>query len=165
MPEATTIKLHPPRLQDRRALLVAGLQERFMPETMNTIPALWKRLPFGKIPGQLGHMAYGIVYNVDPQSKAFDYFCGVEVSTISPAHVNFKNHKVPTQKYAIFCHREHVSKLRDTIDAIFTSWLPGSGHTHARLTPNSLDLVEYYGENFDPESGTGDMEVWLPIKS
>ena len=63
MPEVPTIKLQQPRLQDRRALLVAGFQEHYTPETMNTIPALWKRLPFGRIPGQLGHMAYGIVYN------------------------------------------------------------------------------------------------------
>jgi AraC family transcriptional regulator len=165
VPEVPTIKLQEPRLQDRRALLVAGLQEHYTPETMNSIPALWKRLPFGRIPGQLGHMAYGIVYNVDPQSKGFDYFCGVEVAAISPANANFKSNKVPSQKYAIFCHREHVSKLRNTIDAIFSTWLPTSGQTHARPTPASPDLVEYYGENFDPESGTGDMEVWLPIKS
>jgi AraC family transcriptional regulator len=165
VPETITVKLQAPRIQDRRALLVAGLQERFTPETMNDIPALWKRLPFGKIPGQLGHMAYGMVFNQDPLTQAFDYFCGVEISTVSPAHAKFKTNKIPAQKYAIFCHREHVSKLRDTVSAIFNTWLPTSGQTHSRATPTSADLVEYYGENFDPESGTGDMEVWLPIKS
>jgi AraC family transcriptional regulator len=165
VPEASTIKLQAPRLQDRRALLVAGLQEPFTPETMNDIPALWKRLPFGKIPGQLGHMAYGMVFNNDPHAKTFDYFCGVEIATISPAHAKFKTNKIPAQKYAIFCHRDHVSKLRDTVSAIFNTWLPASGQMHARATQASADVVEYYGENFDPESGTGDMEVWIPIKA
>jgi AraC family transcriptional regulator len=165
VPEATLIKLQPPRLQDRRALLMAGLQEHYTPETMDTIPAQWKRLPFGKIPGQLGRMAYGVVLNLDEKSGAFDYFCGVEISTISPAHANFKTYKSPAQKYAIFCHRDNVSRLRESIHAIFNSWLPTSGQTLAHPTTTSPNLVEYYGENFDPESGTGDMEVWIPIKA
>jgi AraC family transcriptional regulator len=111
--EVPVIKLNPPRLQERRAVLMAGLQEHYTPGTQNTIPAQWKRLPFGRIPGQLGRMAYGVVFNLDQKSGEFDYFCGVEVATISPT------------------------------------------------SPN---LVEYYGENFDPESGTGDMEVWIPIQ-
>ena len=163
--EAPVIKLNPPRLQERRALLMAGLQERYTPETMNTIPAQWKRLPFGKISGQLGRMAYGVVSNLDEKSGAFDYFCGVEISTISPAHASFKTYKSPQKKYAIFCHRENVSRLRDTIQTIFNIWLPTSGQTLAHPTATSPNLVEYYGESFDPESGTGDMEVWIPIKA
>lgn len=165
MPEAPVIKLQPPRLQDRRALLMAGLQEHYTPQTMTTIPAQWKRLPFGKIPGQLGRMTYGVVFNLDEKTGEFDYFSGVEVATISPAHASMKTYKSPQQKYAIFCHRDNVSRLRDSIQAIFTSWLPTSGQTLAKPTVTSPNLVEYYGDNFDPESGTGDMEVWIPIKA
>jgi len=165
VPEVPVIKLNPPRLQERRALLMAGLQEHYTPGTLDAIPAQWKRLPFGKIPGQLGRMTYGVVYNLDEKSGAFDYFCGVEVATISPAHKNLANYKSPQQKYAIFCHRENVARLRDAIHAIFSTWLPSSGQTLAHPTPASPNLVEYYGESFDPESGTGDMEVWIPIKA
>jgi AraC family transcriptional regulator len=165
VPEAPVIKLHPPRLQDRRTLLMAGLQEHYTPETANTIPAQWKRLPFGKISGQLGRMAYGVVLNLDEKSGEFDYFCGVEVATISPAHKSLATCKSPQQKYAIFCHRENVSRLREAIHEIFATWLPSSGQTLAHSAPNSPNLVEYYGESFDPESGTGDMEIWIPIKA
>jgi AraC family transcriptional regulator len=166
VPEATTVvKLNPPRLQERRALLMAGLQEHYTPQTQNTIPEQWKRLPFGKISGQLGHMAYGVVLNLDEKTGEFDYFCGVEIATISPAHAKLKTYKSPQQKYAIFCHRENVSRLRDTIQAIFSTWLPTSGQVIAHPTPTSPNLIEYYGENFDPESGTGDMEIWIPIKA
>ncbi len=165
MSEAPVIKLSLPRLQERRALLLAGLQEHYAPQTQNRIPEQWKRLPFDKIPGQLGHMAYGVVLNLDEESGEFDYFCGVEVATISPAHAQLKTYKSPQQKYAIFCHRENVSRLRDTIHAIFTTWLPTSGQTLSHPTPTAPNLIEYYGHNFDPESGTGDMEVWIPIKA
>jgi AraC family transcriptional regulator len=165
VPEAPVIKLQPPRLQDRRALLMAGLQEHYTPETMNTIPVQWKRLPFGRIPGQLGRMTYGVVFNLDEKSGEFDYFCGVEISTISPAHAQLKTYKSPQQKYAIFCHRDNVSRLRDSIHTIFNTWLPTSGQMLANPMATSPNLVEYYGENFDPESGTGDMEVWIPIKA
>jgi AraC family transcriptional regulator len=165
VPEAPVINLHPPRLQERRALLMAGLQEHYTPQTANTIPAQWKRLPFGKIPGQLGRMAYGVVLNLNEKSGEFDYFCGVEIATLSPAHKGFATYKSPQQKYAIFCHRENVSRLRDSIQAIFGTWLPTSGQTLAHPTPTSPNLVEYYGESFDPESGTGDMEIWVPIKA
>lgn len=165
MPEAPVIKLQPPRLQERRALLMAGLQEHYTPQTMNTIPAQWKRLPFGRISGQLGRMAYGVVFNLDEKSGAFDYFCGVEVATISPAHKSLTSYKSTQQKYAIFCHRENVSRLRDTIHTIFSAWLPTSGQILAHPTGTSPNLVEYYGESFDPESGTGDMEIWIPIQA
>ncbi|HEX3119552.1 MAG TPA: GyrI-like domain-containing protein [Candidatus Acidoferrum sp.] len=165
MPEAPVVKLNPPRLQERRALLMAGLQEHYTPQTQNTIPEQWKRLPFSKIPGQLGHMAYGVVLNLDEKSGEFDYFCGVEIAKLSPAHAMLKSYRSPQQKYAIFCHRENVARLRDTIHAIFSSWLPTSGQTLAHPAPTSPNVIEYYGENFDPESGTGDMEVWIPIKA
>jgi len=165
VPEASVTKLNPPRLQERRALLMAGLQEHYTRQTQNTIPEQWKRLPFGKIAGQLGHMAYGVVLNLDEKSGEFDYFCGVEIATISPAHANLKTYKSPQQKYAIFCHRENVSRLRDTIHAIFTAWLPTSGQSLSHPTPTSPNLIEYYGDNFDPGSGMGDMEVWIPIKA
>jgi AraC family transcriptional regulator len=165
VPEAAAIKLNPPRLQERRSLLMAGLQEHYTAQTQNKIPEQWKQLPFGKIAGQLGHMAYGVVLNLNEKTGEFDYFCGVEIATISPAHAKWKTYKSPEQKYAIFCHRENVSRLRDTIHAIFTTWLPTSGQTLAHPTPASPNLIEYYGPNFDPESGTGDMEVWIPIKA
>jgi AraC family transcriptional regulator len=165
VPEASVNKLNPPRLQERRALLMAGLQEHYTRETQTTIPEQWKRLPFGKIPGQLGHMAYGVVLNLDEKTGEFDYFCGVEIATVSPAHGNLKTYKSPHQKYAIFCHRENVSRLRDTIHAIFTAWLPTSGQSLSHPTATSPNLIEYYGDNFDPESGTGDIEVWIPIKA
>jgi AraC family transcriptional regulator len=165
LPEAPSVKLQDPRLQDRRALLVAGLRRHYTPETVYEIPAQWQRLPFGRIPSQLGHMAYGIVSDVNEATGAFDYFTGVEVSGVSTALADLTFVKIPAQKYAIFCHRAHVSKLRDTMAAIWHEWLPSSSHTASHPTAGAPQMVEYYGENFDPQTGLGDIEVWLPLQA
>jgi hypothetical protein len=52
-----------------------------------------------------------------------------------------------------------VSKLGDTIPAIFMKWLPASGHEPIR----NSGFFERYGEGFNVESGRGDIEIWIPI--
>jgi AraC family transcriptional regulator len=39
-------------------------------------------------------------------------------------------------------------------------WLPGSGKEMA----DSVGLLERYGKDFDPQTGRGDVEIWIPIK-
>jgi AraC family transcriptional regulator len=72
---------------------------------------------------------------------------------------------IPTQKYAVFSHREHVSKLSNTVGTILSKWLPQSGYEVAHVGADAPDFFERYGEDFDPQTGTGGMEVWIPIKS
>jgi AraC family transcriptional regulator len=71
--------------------------------------------------------------------------------------------KIPAQKYAIFCHRGHVSKLKDTAAAIWHEWLPASHRNVSHPLGGAPQMIEYYAENFDPETGFGDIEVWLPL--
>jgi AraC family transcriptional regulator len=93
-----------------------------------------------------------------------DYLAGVEVSSSSGLPGEFNVATIPAQKYAVFSHLEHVSKLRETLDAIH-KWLPGSGHEVARGTAGAPDFFECYSEEFDPLTGMGGMEVWIPVKS
>jgi AraC family transcriptional regulator len=51
-------------------------------------------------------------------------------------------------------------KSRATVYTIRNKWLAESGHDTADA-PN----FERYGENFDPRSGTGGVEIWLPLKT
>jgi AraC family transcriptional regulator len=68
--------------------------------------------------------------------------------------------RVPKQLYAVFSHREHVSTIRCTINTIWNKWLPESGHEVADA-PN----FERYGEDFDSKSGTGTIEIWVPLRA
>jgi AraC family transcriptional regulator len=44
-------------------------------------------------------------------------------------------------------------------------WLPESGHEIVRGTADAPNFFERYSEEFDPRTGMGGMEVWIPIKS
>ena len=60
-------KLEPPRFEQGKALLLAGIGARYVCDNKAGIPSQWERfLPyFGHIPDQVGNTAYGVVYNVD----------------------------------------------------------------------------------------------------
>jgi AraC family transcriptional regulator len=69
---------------------------------------------------------------------------------------------IPAYKYKVFRHDGHVTQLSSTIEklcgmGVVTPSLP-------RSEGKSLGLLEYYGEHFNPQTGLGDMEVWVPFK-
>src|SRR5467141_2391881 len=101
-----------PRFENAEALRIAGLREHFSPETMKNIPELWQRFGphIGNIPGQVGHVAYGLCFNA-LSPDGVDYLVGVEVSGSPVLPGEFSVAALPAQKYAVFSHREHVSKM------------------------------------------------------
>jgi AraC family transcriptional regulator len=153
-------KLAPPRFENARALLLAGLGERYTCESSAGIPAQWQRfLPsFGHIPGQVGNVAYGARSTSDDQGN-FDYLCGVAVADFSRVPMELTRLRIPEQRYAVFTHGDHISTIRRTWHTIWTQWLPQSGH-------ELLDAPDFerYGENFDSRTGQGEVEIWIPLK-
>jgi AraC family transcriptional regulator len=161
MDETLTTKLEPPRFEDGRPLLIVGLGERYTCESSKAIPSQWQR--FGphidNIPGQVGKVAYGVCCNSD-EAGNFDYICGVEVSDFSDVPAEFARLRIAPQRYAVFRHRDHISSIRRTVNTIWSKWLPESGHEVA----DAPDF-ERYDESFDPRTGNGGLEVWIPLKS
>jgi AraC family transcriptional regulator len=164
MKESPTVQLEAPRYEYGKLLVFAGLRSRYTTETMNGIPAQWERFAphIGKIPGQVGRAAYGACWNFP---GGIEYLTGVEISGTSNLPGEFHVVAIPAQNYAVFSHREHVSKLRDTLDAIWHKWCPEFGHQIARGAAGAPDFFERYSEEFDPRTGMGGMEVWIPVKS
>lgn len=156
-------RLEAPRFEDGDTKLIAGLRSHYTRETMKDIPDLWKRFaPYiGKTPGQVGGVAYGVCF---PLSEGFDYLAGVEVHSATELPEAFSVVTMPVQRYAVFTHRGHVSKLQETCDAIEREWLPKSQYAFVHGTPGEPGFFERYGEGFDPRVGAGDVEVWVPIK-
>jgi AraC family transcriptional regulator len=160
--EVAAVQLDPPRFENGKAMLVAGLRGHFTTATWAGIPALWQRLvTFGQIPEKIGSAYYGLCFTIP---EGIDYLCGVEVSGTEGLPEEFNHVNIPAQTYAVFAHREHVSKLRNTLEAIEQHWFPRSGYKIARLVRGAPDFFERYGAGFDPRSGMGDIEVWIPIK-
>jgi len=160
MDETLLTHLAPPRFEDGRPFLVAGLSERYTCESAAAIPSQWQRFNeyFGKVPGQVGNVAYGVCYNADDAGN-IDYLCGVEVSDFSTLPAEFSRLRIAAQRYAVFSHREHVSTVRRTWNTIWNTWLPASGHLPADA-PN----FERYDEKFDPSTGNGGLEIWIPVR-
>jgi AraC family transcriptional regulator len=152
--------LQAPRFETTKPLLIAGLSERYNHDNGAGIPGQWQRFnqSVENIPSRIGKVAYGVCCNGDDAGN-FDYIAGVEVSDFSDLPREFASVRIPEQKYAVFTHREHISTIRRTINTIWNQWLPASG-LKAADAPN----FERYDEKFDPLTGNGGLEIWVPVK-
>jgi AraC family transcriptional regulator len=161
MDETPLDTLDPPRFADGKAMLIAGLRTRYTQETVAGIPAQWQRFqPYlGNVPGQVGNVAYGVCCNGDDDGNV-DYLCGVEVAGFSELPPELDRLRIAAQRYAVFRHAEHISTIRRTWFTIMNAWLPKSGHALA-----DAPEFERYDESFDPATGQGGLEIWIPIKA
>jgi predicted transcriptional regulator YdeE len=158
---AQTLGLGEPRFEQGKAMLLAGLSGHYNLETRSQIPAQWEGFApsIGKVPGQIGHVCYGVCWNASP-GRGFDYLSGVEVANAAGLPSEFKSVQLPAREYAVFPHRDHVSHIDRTLDKIWNEWAPQSGFKIA-----SAPCFERYSEEFNPQTGTGGMEIWIPLEA
>jgi AraC family transcriptional regulator len=149
-----------PRYEDRGSFLLAGLTGRYHHDHHEGIPEQWQRFGphLGKIPGQIGSILYGVCFNFDGAGN-FDYMCGAEVADGSPLPSGMQHLPIAAQRYAVFTHRDHISKIGNTWDAIYNEWPAASGHALVQAPQ-----FESYSEDFNPQTGTGVVEIWIPIE-
>jgi len=159
MNETVLPDIEPVRFEDGKVLLLAGLSER-CGDQMNA-PAQWQRFVphLGHIPGQTGSCTYGVLHNQDDAGN-LEYMCGVEVTDFSRVPAELSRLRVPEQRYAVFWHSGHISTIRQTWMTIFNKWLPESGYK-ATGGPE----FERYTSSFNPMTGAGGVEIWIPVKS
>jgi AraC family transcriptional regulator len=153
--------LKPPRFETGKAMLVAGIGDRINHQNNGAgIPGQWQQFnqKRGEIPDRVGMLSYGVCCNGD-DSGNFDYIAGVEVSDFSDLPREFARVRIPEQKYAVFTHDEHISTIRRTVNTIWTHWLPVSGFKAA-----DAPSFERYDEKFDPLTGNGGLEIWIPVR-
>ena len=152
--------LKAPRFETSKPLLIAGISERCTHENGGAgIPNQWQRFnqKVDDIPDRIGKVAYGVCCNGD--DSGFDYIAGVEVADFSDLPREFARVRIPEQKYAVFTHSEHISTIRRTINTIWNHWLPVSGMKAA-----DAPSFERYDVNFDPATGSGELEIWIPVR-
>jgi len=156
----TLTDLRPPRIEQGRPLLIAGLSEPYRAETTPAIPAQWQRFTpwIGSIPGEVAGVTYGVCYNGDGEGN-IDYMTGVEVADFTGLPPALAKVRLAQQTYAVFRHAGHVSDIHHAWNTIWSQWFPASGREHA----DAPDF-ERYGPEFDPKSGAGGFEIWVPVK-
>jgi AraC family transcriptional regulator len=158
MPQSTsTSALAPSRVVRGDALLIFGLAQRYE-RTNAAMPSQWERfMPhIGHIEHQIGQVAYGVLRHLD--DKGIEYITGVEVREFPDRPAEFARVRIPPQTYAVFEHRDHVSAVNATWQAIWNHGLSDAGHEAA-----DGPAFERYDERFDPRTGLGGLEIWIPI--
>ena len=154
-------QLDQPRFENGKPVRIAGLLGHSTAANWQGIPAQWQS--FGRrlaeISGLAGRATYGLCFL---KPNGLDYLTGVEVSSGADVPDDFTSVSIPPQRYAVFAHREHVSKLHDTCQ-LASHWLQASGYEAS--SDGGPDFFERYDEQFNPHTGTGGIEVWIPIRS
>jgi AraC family transcriptional regulator len=161
MPDHPTVTLPAPLFREEGPLLLAGIREFRRFEDRAAIPGQWQRFSphIGEIPGQNRPGTFGVCLAAADGETGFDYLTAVAVASLDELPDGLSGLRLSRRRYAAFPHAGHVSTIGMTCAAVFGVWQPQSG---VRLESAPLFLIEAYGAGFDPHSGLGDMEVWVP---
>ena len=162
MPD-TPIAIAEPEIRSVDALLLAGLRAFFTYEERGGIPLLWQR--FGPhidhMPDQIRGDAYGVcIRSDDDRTDGFDYLAAVPMSSLDRLGEGLVGVRIPALRFAVFQHRDHVSTIGATCAAA-GEWL---GRERCAHPSTPIMMVEYYGPDFDPVTGLGGCEVWVPVR-
>jgi AraC family transcriptional regulator len=84
---------------------------------------------------------------------------GIQVENFSAVPDAMGRMRIPEQYYAVFLHTGHISSIQKTWELILNNWLPRPD-VHAIDMPN----FELYDERFNPETGMGSVEIFIPVK-
>ncbi|MCX7384199.1 MAG: AraC family transcriptional regulator [Alphaproteobacteria bacterium] len=144
MDQNLNVPVSAPRLEEAPLMLIAGIGERYRFETNTGIPAQW---------------TYGVCCNADG-AGSFEYIAGVEVSDFNRLPADLARIRLPARRYAVFTHSGHIAGLRATVYSIWNNALPASG-----LEVADAPDFERYDARFDPGTGHGDVDIFIPVKS
>ena len=155
------ILLEPPRIEDRPARILAGMSARFSADAKDGIPVLWGNFVahIETITNAVEGATYGVCSNVDA-ARAFDYMAAIEVTSVEGVPDTFTHMHLPAQRYAVFTHTENLSAIADVWYSLWQQMKPEAG-----LIPADGPSFERYDHRFDPATGSGGFEIWLPIQS
>ncbi len=159
--------LETPRFVQHPQLLIAGLMLRQLTNPPAELPALWQRFaPFiGRVPRQVPGVAFGLCMRAAQDDACSDYVAGCEVENFAEIPADWARVTIPPQQYAVFAHRGSAAQLQHTVHAIFDKWLPHSGCEAMAPAVGGVGFFERYGPGFDPRTGSGDIELWLPVRN
>ncbi|MEM1230520.1 MAG: AraC family transcriptional regulator [Pseudomonadota bacterium] len=151
------------RVEERKAFRIAGLERLHDDMPSPLISEQWQRFAphIGQIPNQVGMTSYGAMPPEKEHEEApYRYLCAVEVSSLEGLPDGLTGYDVEAGTYAIAQHRDHVSSVGQSFAALYGSWLPASGYE-----PLPGYCLEVYGAAFDPMTGNGGFELWVPVRS
>lgn len=147
------------RIEKKEAMRVAGIKREQNGQDPMAIPSQWQTFSalVNSILGQINSSTtYGVTLSMS-ESGSLTYLTGVEVerdqtaSDLSTAHLD-------AQTYAVYRSDQNASTIQSVFDQIFSKRLAEDGHQH-----NGAPVFERYTASFNPETGEGGWEIWVPI--
>jgi AraC family transcriptional regulator len=160
MDKSKLIDLDPPRFENGERLCIAGFDARYSFEASEGIPDQWRRFGphIGNVPGELTPETYGAAFNFD-DAGTFTYVAGVRVRDFSEIPGEFATVVIEPRRYAVFKHNGHVIGLHRSHYTIMNDWAP-KNKLEIAAAPN----LELYHQDFDPATGLGTIEIWMPLE-
>jgi len=149
--------LKPPRIEKLNELNLIGLSRRYDAQSSSQIPDQWARFNELNIVRSEQQAAYGVCYNSDGEGN-LDYLCAIAVESFKDAPGNLDRLRLPAQTYAVFTHDGHISQIKGVWNAIWNG-----GIQEHQLKVCESPQFEKYGPQFDPRTGNGGFEIWIPV--
>ena len=145
------------------AFRVVGPGGDFSHEDMSGIPALWTE--FARRAGEIPNpdstpAAFGAMFGAP---NNFAYVAGLS-SSGGAVPEGMRELEVPAGNYAKFAFQAKgadgfADLVREHFEKIGKEWMPASGLKMRWPAP----VLERYGEKFDPQTMTGEVEIWMPV--
>ena len=163
MPDQPAISISPNRFVSSETMLFAGIRKYFRFDERAGIASLWHAFGphVGAITNTIPGAAFGLCLGpADPgDENGFDYAPAVQVSSLADLPEGLSGIRTAAREWAVFHHAGHVSTLGATCAAA-GAWLATSGRAPQQ---GPMQMIERYGPEFDPHTGNGGCEVWLPL--
>lgn len=161
MTQLDVIELDEPVLRTVGPLRLVGLARHYAMGGNADIPAQWQAFSqrIDSIPGGRPDCTYGVVHDIQ-DDDSHEYLAAIAAAPDAPLPEGLTELLLPVQSYVVFHHPGHISEVGGVCEAIFADWLPDSGYE-----VSEAPFFERYTEAFDPETGHGGFEFWLPVET
>ncbi|MGG3519684.1 AraC family transcriptional regulator [Bacillus pseudomycoides] len=163
------------RIEKKPAFHVAGYEMKTSSKegkNLKDIPAFWDRYLQNNLASNITNRKHtdqyvelGMCTDFNLETGDFTYIIGMEVTSFDGVPTELAQRTFPEATYAVFTtpkvpHKDMVSSIQQTWNAVFTEWFPHSGYEHAGVTE-----FELYDERcHEDKSEFAQVEIWLPVQ-
>ncbi|MEX3015558.1 AraC family transcriptional regulator [Gymnodinialimonas hymeniacidonis] len=154
MDKSMLVDVAEPEIREHAPFRVVGLGTDVRGFDISAVPGLWQSFAQRYLEIGPPGVTYGVSYDIG-EAGDFHYMAGMEGPNVPDG---MKTVDIPGGRYAVFTHKGGIGDLPKTIYSIWNRALPDAG-----LEPAIAPEFERYDERFDPVTGRGEVEIWIPL--
>lgn len=147
------------RIENAPRRRLVGPNRTYDRNTREGIPQQWANWDYGAVQGVCEDMVFGVSHGFCEPDQ-FCYACALSVTDDATVPAGQSAVEIPAGHFAVYVHNGHVSGIAAVFDAVMCG--PKDLGDGWQLAPGPQ--LEVYGDNFDPMTATGRVEVWFPVR-